>query len=195
MAKPKDKNIKTAAVLFSVAAGMVGLSFASVPLYEIFCKVTGIGGTPGQSAEAPKEATNVPFSVRFDANTNPGLDWRFEPLQREIKLNLGEEKLAFYRATNLSDKPITGTATFNVTPLKVGRYFVKIECFCFTEQTLKPGESVEMPVSFYVEPDIYENVNNRDVKTITLSYTFFPVEDGGAKVSVVPKVETSGSEG
>ncbi|MGJ3258222.1 MAG: cytochrome c oxidase assembly protein [Rhodospirillales bacterium] len=194
MANVRDKNLRTALVLFTVAAGMVGLAFASVPLYRIFCQVTGLGGTPGVAAEAPETATDTEFVVRFDANTNPNLPWRFQPVQREVNLKLGEEKLAFYEATNLSDKPITGTATFNVTPLKAGQFFVKIDCFCFTEQTLMPGETVDMPVTFYVDPEIYEEANTRDVTTITLSYTFYPKEDGG-KVSAVDRPAKAGEKG
>ncbi|MBO6519712.1 MAG: cytochrome c oxidase assembly protein [Rhodospirillales bacterium] len=194
MANVRNKNVRTAMVLFTVVAGMVGLSFASVPLYRIFCQVTGLGGTPGVAAEAPATATDTEFVVRFDANTNPQLPWRFKPVQREVRLKLGEEKLAFYQATNLSDKPVTGSATFNVTPLKAGQFFVKIDCFCFTEQTLMPGETVDMPVTFYVDPEIYEEVNTRDVNTITLSYTFYPKEEGD-KVSAVRQLAKPGEKG
>jgi cytochrome c oxidase assembly protein subunit 11 len=174
----EKKNLRTALMCVAVVAGMVGLSFASVPLYRIFCQVTGLGGTPGVSAEAPAQATDIDFHVRFDANVSPKLGWAFKPVQHQIDLKLGEERLAFYEATNLTDKPITGTATFNVTPLKVGEYFVKIDCFCFTEQTLLPGETVQMPVSFYVDPAILDDPNANEVETITLSYTFFrQVED------------------
>ena len=185
MANAKRKNARTAVILFSVAAGMLGLAFASVPLYRLFCQVTGLGGTPGVEASAPETATDIDFTVRFDANINSGMGWRFKPLQHEVKLKLGEERLAFYEATNLTGRTITGTATFNVTPLKAGQYFVKIDCFCFTEQVLKPGESAEMPVSFYVDPAIYEDVNTRDVNTITLSYTFYEQSDAENKVSEV----------
>ncbi len=194
MANVRRRNAGTAMVLFTVVAGMVGLAFASVPLYRIFCQVTGLGGTPGVQASAPATATDIDFKVRFDANTNPDLPWRFKPLQREMTLKLGEERLAFFEATNLSDKTITGTATFNVTPLKVGQFFVKIDCFCFTEQTLAPGETVNMPVTFYVDPAIYDEINTRDVKTITLSYTFYPQQDG-EKVSEVRSLPAPGEKG
>lgn len=183
MANVRKKNLRTAAVCFTVVAGMVGLAFASVPLYRIFCQVTGFGGTPGVSAEAPAQATDVDFHVRFDANVSPKLGWAFKPVQHEMAMKLGEERLAFYEATNLTDKPITGTATFNVTPLKVGAYFVKMECFCFTEQTLLPGETVQMPVSFYVDPAILDDPNANEVETITLSYTFFKQADAEPEVS------------
>ena len=195
MANVRDKNLKTAMVLFTVVAGMVGLAFASVPLYRIFCQVTGLGGTPGVQASAPEVKTDTDFIVRFDANTNPDLPWKFKPVQREVHLKLGEEKLAFYQATNMSDKPITGTATFNVTPLKAGQFFVKIDCFCFTEQTLEPGQTIDMPVTFYVDPEIYEKVNTRDVKTITLSYTFYPKEEEEGKVSALSQPSKAGEKG
>ena len=174
---------------------MVGLSFASVPLYKLFCQVTGLGGTPGVEVTAPETATDIDFKVRFDANISPSLPWQFKPLQREIKLKLGEEKLAFYQAINTSNSTIVGTSTFNVTPLKAGQFFVKIDCFCFTEQVLQPGESIDMPVSFYVDPAIYEEANTRDVTTITLSYTFYPVDEPEAKVSESVTMSTSGKKG
>ncbi len=194
MANVRQKNLRTAVIFFTVAAGMVGLTFASVPLYKIFCQVTGLGGTPGVSAEAPAQATDVDFHVRFDANVSPKLGWAFKPVQNQIDLKLGEEALAFYEATNLTDEPITGTATFNVTPLKVGEYFVKIECFCFTEQTLLPGETVQMPVTFYVDPTIQDDPNANEVETITLSYTFFRQAEDDKNVSRLakPKEEIGG---
>ncbi|MDB9703173.1 cytochrome c oxidase assembly protein [Rhodospirillales bacterium] len=195
MANAHNKNANTAAVLFTVVAGMVGLSFASVPLYKLFCQVTGLGGTPGVEVTAPETATDIDFKVRFDANISPSLPWQFKPLQREIKLKLGEEKLAFYQAINTSNSTIVGTSTFNVTPLKAGQFFVKIDCFCFTEQVLQPGESIDMPVSFYVDPAIYEEANTRDVTTITLSYTFYPVDEPEAKVSESVTMSTSGKKG
>jgi len=195
MTNVRRKNAKTAVVLFSVVAGMIGLAFASVPLYRIFCQTTGLAGTPGIQSQAPAKATDIDFKVRFDANVNTALHWQFKPLQKEIDLKLGEERLAFYEATNLSDKTITGSAVFNVTPLKIGQYFVKIDCFCFTEQTLKPGETAQMPVSFYVDPAIYDDKNTRDVKTITLSYTFYPVEEEQKKVSAVRLSTTPGKKG
>ena len=187
MSELRRKNVRTAVVFFTVAAGMLGLAYASVPLYRLFCQVTGLGGTPGIQAKAPDTASDVDFQVRFDSNINPKLQWTFQPVQREMTVKLGEERLAFFEATNTSDETLTGTATFNVTPLKVGQYFVKIDCFCFTEQTLKPGETVQMPVSFFVDPAIYEDKGTQDVTTITLSYTFFPKEESEkGKVSALP---------
>lgn len=168
------KNARMATVLFCLAGGMVGLAYASVPLYQWLCQVTGWGGTPSTvNVEASNTISDQVINVRFDANVNPALPWKFEPLQREVTVRLGEEKLAFYRATNTSDKPIVGTSTFNVTPYKAGAFFVKMECFCFTEQVLLPGQSIEMPVSFYVDPEIYEEANTKEVRAITLSYTFY----------------------
>ena len=178
------KRTVTAAVLFGVAGAMVGLSFASVPLYRLFCQVTGYGGTPNTENVAVPAAVSVHVvTIHFDANVNSALPWRFKPGQREVTVRLGEEALIHYTAVNLSDTPVTGTATFNVTPFKAAQYFSKIECFCFTEQRLSPGEEVAMPVSFYVDPALLDDVDARDVKTITLSYTFYPADEnkGGGK--------------
>jgi len=176
--EPQKRNGVTAVILFGLVAGMTGLAFASDPLYRIFCKVTGYGGTT-QVAEAPAESKIIDqlVTVRFDANVNKSLPWRFKPVQNTIKVRLGEQAIAFYEATNVSDKAIVGTATFNVAPFKAGEYFNKIECFCFTEQVLKPGQTVQMPVTFFVDPAILKNRNTVDVKTITLSYTFFADDD------------------
>jgi cytochrome c oxidase assembly protein subunit 11 len=176
--EPKTRNGVTAVILFGLVAGMTGLAFASDPLYRIFCKVTGYGGTT-QVAEAPAQSKIIDqmVTVRFDANVNKSLPWRFKPVQNTIKVRLGEQALAFFEATNISDKPLVGTATFNVAPFKAGEYFNKIECFCFTEQVLKPGQTVQMPVTFYVDPAIIKDRNTVDVKTITLSYTFFAGDD------------------
>ena len=137
--------------------------------------MTGFGGTTQVAAERSNTVSDRPIKVRFDAMTT-NIDWAFQPIQRQIELKVGENALAFYRATNRASQPLTGTATFNVTPLKVGSYFSKVECFCFTEQTLGPGETIDMPVAFYVDPAIDEDPNLKDVKTITLSYTFYPTE-------------------
>ena len=172
----KRKNRHLVAVLATVAMGMVGMSYAAVPLYDLFCRVTGYGGTTQIAAEKNDTVTQRPIKVRFDAMVT-NIDWAFQPVQRQIELQVGENAVAFYRATNRSKQPLTGTATFNVTPLKVGAYFSKIACFCFTDQTLEPGQTVEMPVAFYVDPEISSDPNLDDVKTITLSYTFYPVNE------------------
>lgn len=176
MAKATRRNARTATVLFALAGGMVALSFASVPLYRLFCQVTGYAGTPRITAQAdPQMTAGREITVRFDANVNSRLPWRFQPEKREVRVRVGETVLAHYVAENLSDRELTGSATFNVTPQKVGGYFNKIECFCFTEQTLKPGEQVRMPVLFYVDPEIFTNAGTREVRSITLSYTFFRI--------------------
>ena len=154
---------------------MTGLAFASAPLYRAFCSLTGFGGTPLRAEKAPGAVAGK-IGVRFDANVHPGLPWRFEPEQRTVRIAPGEQTKIFYRAQNLSAKPITGQAAFNVTPDQAGKYFNKIQCFCFTEQTLKAGQSVDMPVVFFVDPKILKDEDTKDIDEITLSYTFYPVE-------------------
>ncbi|MCY4503697.1 MAG: cytochrome c oxidase assembly protein [Alphaproteobacteria bacterium] len=174
----RRRNRRIAAALVAVPVAMGALAWASAPLYRLFCQVTGFGGTPGIAAEAPQAAADAPsIEIRFNADIAPDLDWRFGPVERAVTVRLGEPALAFYRAENLGEEPVTGAATFNVTPLKAGAYFSKIDCFCFTEQRLGPGESADMPVSFFVDPEIADDPNVRDVGTITLSYTFFRSEE------------------
>lgn len=170
------KNKKTLVSCVLAVSFMVGLSFAAVPLYDLFCRVTGYGGTTQEASVAPDEVHDRVITVRFDSSTNPELPWRFSPVQRSVDIRVGETGLAFYRAQSDSDESTMGTATFNVTPLKAGQYFVKMDCFCFTEQRLTPGESVEMPVTFFVDPAILEDENMFGVDTITLSYTFYRME-------------------
>ena len=151
----RRRNRRVAAALVAVPVAMGALAWASAPLYRLFCQVTGFGGTPGIAAEAPQAAADAPsIEIRFNADIAPDLDWRFGPVERAVTVRLGEPVLAFYRAENLGDEPVTGAATFNVTPLKAGAYFSKIDCFCFTEQRLGPGESADMPVSFFIDPEI-----------------------------------------
>lgn len=177
MSLARRTNLTTAACLAAVILAMAGLTAASVPLYRLFCQVTGYGGTTQVSDHGSSDVLDQTISIRFDASIGDDLPWHFQPGQREIEVRIGEDRLAFYRATNTSDRPIVGNATFNVTPHKAGPYFSKIDCFCFSEQTLQPGEQVDMPVSFYVDPSILDDKNTRDLKTITLSYTFFMLED------------------
>ena len=181
----QGRNARTAMVLSAVVVGMIGLSFASVPLYRIFCQVTGFGGTT-QVAEALPDApaSSRVIEVRFNADVDPGLPWSFQPVQRAVSVRVGEPGLAYFRARNLGDRAIVGSATFNVTPLKTGEYFTKVQCFCFEEQRLAPGEDVEMPVSFYIDPEILEDRNVDEVKTITLSYTFFRQLDDEPEAAV-----------
>lgn len=196
----RRRNRRLLSILTAVVFGMVGLAYASVPLYRLFCQVTGYGGTTQQAAAAPgaPELTDsggsVPprmMTVRFDSSVSSTLPWRFAPAQRAVDVKVGESALAFFTARNLSATPVTGSAVFNVTPLKVGKYFNKIDCFCFTEQTLAPGQQVDMPVSFFVDPAIMDDNNMGEVKTITLSYTFF-LADGGEEESAALLGDSSG---
>jgi cytochrome c oxidase assembly protein subunit 11 len=175
----QNRNTKTALLMALIVAAMIGLAFASVPLFRIFCEATGFAGTPQRADKAPGAVAGQ-VGVRFDANVHPGLPWRFEPEQTTVRVNPGARTQIFYRAQNLSAKTITGQAVFNVSPDQVGKYFKKIQCFCFTEQTLKAGETVDMPVVFFVDPKIKQDPDTRDVDEITLSYTFYPVETGTA---------------
>jgi cytochrome c oxidase assembly protein subunit 11 len=175
------------ALLFMGAA-----TYAAVPLYRMFCQVTGFGGTPMRAEKASGAVVDHAVAVRFDANVTPGMPWEFQPVQRTISLKLGENALAFYKAHNSSDKPITGTASFNVSPDLAGAYFSKIECFCFKEQTLAPGETVDMPVSFFVDPAILKDRDAAHINEITLSYTFYPVTGGAAAAEVKSQVPQKG---
>jgi cytochrome c oxidase assembly protein subunit 11 len=162
------------ALLAAVSAGMMfGLAFASVPLYRLFCQVTGFGGTTQVAKRAPEQASERRMVVRFNADVGQGMPWRFQPKQRQVTVRVGEPAEIAYVAHNPSDRAITGSATFNVTPDKAGAHFVKVNCFCFEQQTLAPGETVEMPVLFFIDPAIEQDRNARDLRTITLSYTFF----------------------
>jgi cytochrome c oxidase assembly protein subunit 11 len=175
------KNRKVALMMAGVAAAMLGLGYAAVPLYRIFCQTTGFGGTTMRVSEA-QAATVKPTTrnmrIRFDANVERGMPWQFRPVQAVDTVSVGVRDMAVYTARNLSDKPVTGTASFNVEPEQAGKYFSKIQCFCFTEQTLKPGEEVRMPVIYYVDPKILDDPDNKDVGEITLSYTFHVAADG-----------------
>lgn len=188
-----SRNAKTGLALSLLVCAMVGLAFASVPLYRLFCQVTGYGGTTQVASEAPESVSERRITVRFNADVNPELPWRFAPVQREVSLRVGEPGLAFYRAVNLSDRPVTGTATFNVTPLKAGQYFDKTQCFCFDEQRLEAGQEVDMGVSFFVDPAILEDRNLDDVTTITLSYIFFRslTDEAGAEQAAPGGAEPS----
>jgi len=174
--KSKRRNGVVAAMGLGMVIGMVGMAYASVPLYRIFCQVTGYGGTTQRAQTAGIKILDQTIRVRFDANT-AGVDWNFRPKQREVELKIGETMQVAYIAHNNSAKTSTGTATFNVTPQAAGAYFNKIDCFCFTEQTLRPDETVDMPIVFFIDPDIVESEELKDISTITLSYTFFPVDD------------------
>jgi len=160
-------------LLLSVVAGMTGLSFASVPLYRLFCQATGLGGTTQRATKAPDMVSNSIITVRFDAETASDLGWEFRPLQSAVTVHPGEKQKIVYRAVNKTTEPATGTATYNVTPAKAGIYFDKLQCFCFSEQHLAAGQRADMAVVFFVDPDILTDPNTSDVRTITLSYTMF----------------------
>jgi cytochrome c oxidase assembly protein subunit 11 len=172
---PSRRHRATALWCAALVAVMVGAAYASVPLYRLFCQVTGFDGTP-RIANAPStQVLDKTVDIRFDANVAPGLAWRFEPARNTMQVKIGENTLAFYRATNLSDRPLRGTATYNVLPEQAAPFFNKLECFCFKEQLLQPGETLEMPVSFFIDPQIVGDKDAHGVRHITLSYTFYPV--------------------
>ena len=181
---PPDRRRRRNAIAvlasLSIVVAMVGLSYASVPLYRLFCQVTGYQGATRTALQAPGRATAATITVRLDANVNKALPWSFAPETPTVTLALGESVTAVYRVKNLSDKPTVGAATFNVTPFDSGQYFNKIQCFCFTEHALKPGETAELPVTFFVDPKIRDNPDTADIQVITLSYTFFRDGDEGA---------------
>jgi cytochrome c oxidase assembly protein subunit 11 len=167
------KNKKFLFSLLLLFSGMVMLTFASVPLYQIFCKVTGYGGTT-QTAILPSTVVlDREINIRFNSDVDPNLPWAFKPQQLELKLHIGETGVAYYKVQNLTNEPLVGIATYNVTPLKAGKYFNKIECFCFTDQYIAPGETKNMPVTFFISPDLDRDRHMKEIETITLSYTFF----------------------
>ena len=178
--------------IVAIVGGMVGVSFAAVPLYRLFCAATGFAGTPKIGAEAAPGGNGKTIKVRFDANTNPGLPWSFVPEEREVVVPLGEDRLAAYKAHNRAKSPTTGVAVYNVTPEKAGKYFHKTACFCFNEQTLEPGADMSFPLSFWVDPAIATDPNTSDIVSITLSYTFYPkladAEKSGALAKAGPHI-------
>jgi cytochrome c oxidase assembly protein subunit 11 len=177
--RKRRRNVAAVLASLGIVAAMVGLSYASVPLYRLYCQVTGYQGATRTALRAPDAASAATITVRLDANVNNTLPWSFTPEQPQVTMALGESVTAVYRVKNLSNKPTVGSATFNVTPFDYGQFFNKIQCFCFTEHALKPGESAELPVTFFVDPKIRDNPDTADIGTITLSYTFFRAEDEG----------------
>lgn len=173
----KAKNNEIIFTLISLIVSMLILSFASVPIYSLFCKVTGFGGTVRQQIVSAKKKGKKQITINFDANIEQNLQWKFIPKQKSITVTTGENNLVFYYSRNLTNRDIVGTAIYNVTPNKAGKYFVKIYCFCFEEQLLKKQEEILMPVSFYIDPAIEDDPYMHDVNTITLSYTFFKIRD------------------
>lgn len=172
-----NRNDQVLVACVGVFFGMVGLAYASVPLYRIFCQATGYGGTPRITAENASAVSGQTIEVRFDANVGDGLPWQFGPKAGSMKVHLGQNTVAHYNARNTSGAPIVGTARFNVTPDKAGQYFNKIQCFCFDRQELKPGQSADFGVQFFVDPAIAKDPLTKDVTAITLSYTFYPAKD------------------
>lgn len=171
---PKSKRMAvTAAVVTAIVAGMTGLAFAAVPLYQAFCRATGYGGTTQTAQSAPSQILARSIEIRFDANTDPALPIEFAPSQGPERLHIGETGLAFYRVRNVSHEPITVRATYNVTPHVAGPYFVKLECFCFQDRVLQPNEEAQLPVVFFVDPQIVSDPDTADLGTVTLSYTYF----------------------
>ena len=185
-----NRHRRLALVLVAGVAAMIGLTYASVPFYRIFCQVTGFGGYTQRADHAPSAALDRMVTVRFNADVNVGLPWLFAPLQREVRVHVGETAMAYFRAQNMASRRVTGQATFNVTPDKAGLYFTKIQCFCFNEQALDPGQRVDMPVTFFVDPKLASDPKMADVHTITLSYTFFRAVDDGAQTSQLAKPAT-----
>jgi len=171
----RKRMAQTAVLCVAVLFFMTGAAFAAVPLYRAFCQITGFGGTPGRADAAPAAALERTIDVRFDANTR-GLPWTFKPAQVSLTLKIGETGLAFYKATNTGSRPVTGTAVFNVVPQAAGPHFRKIECFCFREQTIQPGETLEFPVVYFVDPELATDPEAKRIDEITLSYTFYPSE-------------------
>lgn len=187
------RHVRVAAICGGVVLSMAAMSYAAVPLYRLFCQVTGYGGTPKIASAPSATVLDRTITVRFDANVGGGLGWRFEPVQRTMAVRIGDNVLATYRATNVGARASKGTASYNVSPDVAASFFNKIECFCFTEQALAPGESVEMPVSFFVDPKIVEDSDAGLVSQITLSYTFYPVGGASSTAAMRQGEEPTGS--
>jgi cytochrome c oxidase assembly protein subunit 11 len=167
---------KTVAQTVGLVVVMAGLGWASVPFYDWFCRVTGFGGTTGYATVAPDDILEETVTVRFDGSLNNKMAWEFKPVVREMEIRIGETGLAFYEAYNPTDRPIAGQASYNVTPYQAGAFFEKIDCFCFEEQVLAPGERVQMPVSFFIDPEMVGDREGKYIHTITLSYTFYEID-------------------
>jgi len=190
--KKRERDLLIAAACGVAVGGMVGLSFAAVPFYNWFCRTTGWGGTTQVSRSAPAEVAARTLTVRFDANVSPGLPWKFEPEVTSMQVKIGEVVTVKYHAINLTARETHGVAAYNVAPLTVGSYFQKINCFCFSEQHLKPGEKTDMTVVFYVDPSILKDREQDDLNSITLSYTFFPARESARGVSASAAASSPG---
>lgn len=191
----RRRGVRIAVASAAFAAGMLGAAFAAVPLYQIFCQVTGYGGTTQRAEAAPSRIIDQKVTVRFDANASPSVPWSFQPVEREVTMKLGEVRQTAYRVKNLSDERVTAQATFNVTPEAAGVYFNKIACFCFSDQTLEPGQEVEMPILFFVDPAMLEAEELKNMPAITLSYTFFRQDDAPAPVAEAPAAVSAPESG
>jgi cytochrome c oxidase assembly protein subunit 11 len=187
----RPRNARVVLMSAATVAAMIGLTYASVPLYRLFCQATGFGGTTQRAEAAPRDVLEKSVSVRFDANTSGKLEWAFHPVQPALRVKFGEQAMAYYEAVNRSGETLTGSAVFNVTPPQAGAYFNKIQCFCFTEQTLKPGEKIEMPVTFFVDPDMLKDPDAAGIDEITLSYTFYPVDKPKAVTEATTRAPAS----
>lgn len=185
------RHRRVALACFVFAGAMVGASFAAVPLYDLFCRVTGFGGTPRIASAAPAASIERRMKIRFDANVARGLPWNFAPETREVEIKVGETRLVHYAATSNAKAGTVGTATYNVSPPTAGAYFMKMQCFCFTEQTLASGEKMDMPVAFFIDPEIEKDPDMKGLTTITLSYTFFPVKKAAAPLAQTRQVAGS----
>lgn len=189
--KPMRRDVLVAACCGALVAGMVGAAYASVPFYNWFCRTTGYGGTTQVSEKAPDHVLGRKLTIRFDSNVAPGLPWKFMPEQNSIQLRIGEVATVRYKVTNEAAREITAQAGYNVSPPQIGSYFDKINCFCFTEQRLMPGETREMTVVFYVDPSIVKDHEQDDLTTITLSYTFYRLRDQERPVAETPDVNSN----
>lgn len=190
-----NRNAKVGVICAGVAVGMVGLAYASVPLYRLFCQATGFNGATVRAAAPSDKVLDRTVTVRFDGNVAPGLDWEFVPVVNTMQVKIGESSLAFFRARNTSTGPLVGTATFNVTPEQAGGFFNKVQCFCFTEQRLEAGESVDMPVSFFIDPAIVDDNDGKHIRLITLSYTFYAVKGKNSAAVKLPAATSGGGGG
>lgn len=190
------KQTRTAAILAGIVVMMLGAAYAAVPLYDLFCRVTGFGGTVLVASEESQEVLDREIVIRFDASLAAGMPWKFKPEVRQMTVKLGQNALAFYEAYNPTDQAIAGTASYNVAPNAAGGYFVKVHCFCFEQQVLQPGERVMMPVSFYVDPEILDDDEGRLLKEITLSYTFHTTEmpEGQASAGTAAGTTSTGGQ-
>jgi cytochrome c oxidase assembly protein subunit 11 len=191
--EPKRRHSFLALSLAGLVAGMVGLSFAAVPLYRMFCQATAYDGTPRRAEKAPGQVLDRTITIRFDGNVDKSLPWTFAPEQQTMDVKIGDTALAYFKASNFGSAAVSGRALFNVSPELAGRYFTKIECFCFSRQTLAAGQTVEMPVTFFVDPKIVDDDDTKDITEITLSYTFFRNDDGNTPAAAASDGEGSKS--